>query len=395
VTGAPTTRRRHAGPWLLAATSAVVTAVLCFAGAETWLRLTKPYFTPETMRRASLEYDVAVLARHALPRQAQTLRDAQGRVLARINEDGYRGRPVAIPKPNGVTRIVVLGGSAAFGITATNTEAWPALVERMLRRRHPAVEVVNAAVPGHATWDLVGRLYADVWMLEPDWVLVYEAWNDIKYFPWLAPSHSLLREVRPLPTEDGRSRVRNPFIYYQSALDRLLCHSQLYVRLRRRYWWWRLGEMGLEGLVTGPSEADTSGERYARWYGAWGPRQYAMNLALLAAAARHAGASPVFVTQARLVDASNDATDRRRIAYDFVGLSHDALVRAFADCDRAVHDVARVHDVPVLDLGRQLAGQSQYFEDHVHATRLGNREIARRIARFLESILSAPRRAAA
>lgn len=387
-------RPRVSSAAFLALGTTAVTALVCFVVVETWIRLAKPYFTPDTERRASLEYEVALFARHALPRQAQTLRNGRGERLAHINQDGYRGARVAIPKPAGTTRVVVLGGSAAFGITASDAEAWPALVERILRRRHPGVEVVNAATPGHATWDALGRLYAEIWMLEPDYVVVYEAWNDIKYFRSLAPERSLLRSMRPPPTADDGVHVRNPFIYYQGWLDRLLCHSQFYVRLRRRYWWWRLGDMGLEGLLVGPAEAANSGEGLPTAYGPWGPRQYALDLRLIAAASRHIGATPVFITQARLVDADNGDAERRRIAYGFVGLSHDGVVRAFADCDRAMRDVADAEGIPFFDLGGALAGKSEYFEDHVHATARGNRVIGRRVARFLEPVLSHRRGAA-
>ena len=44
------------------------------------------------------------------------------------------------------------------------------------------VEVINAGIPGHTSGDSLGRLYTEIWQWKPDYVIMYEAWNDIKYF---------------------------------------------------------------------------------------------------------------------------------------------------------------------------------------------------------------------
>src|SRR5690349_343503 len=63
---------------------------------------------------------------------------------AGLNRWGYRG-PVVGRKQPGETRIVVLGGSTAFGYGVTWSEAAPAVLERQLNTRHPdhPVSVVN------------------------------------------------------------------------------------------------------------------------------------------------------------------------------------------------------------------------------------------------------------
>lgn len=375
----------------LAILSTVVTAVACFSAGEIWMRFSKPHMTPDTERAASLEYEVSLFARHVLPQKPQTTRSSDGTVQYDINALGYRGRSFAVPKPKGVIRIIVLGGSAAFDMNATEGQDWPHLVEEHLRQAgHDHVEVINAGTPGHATWDVLGRLYSEIWMLQPDYVLVYEEWNDIKDFGWLSPSRSLLRGFRPppgQPTRDG-VMVENPFIYYSGPVDRLLCHSQLYTRLRRRYWWWRLGQIGLEGLVTGPSESMGTEDKYPDTYEPWGPRQYQLNLRLIAAAARDVGATPIFLTQARLVTGSNDEGERKRIRFDYVKLSYEGLVRAFADCDRAIHDAAASEGVSVLDVSRALGGRSEFFTDHVHTSPAGSRAIAGTVGDFLVERLS-------
>jgi acyl-CoA thioesterase-1 len=64
--------------------------------------------------------------------------------------------------PPGAVRIVVLGDSLAAGLGLAADEAFPAVVERLLRGRGHEVEVVNAGVSGDTSAGGLARL---------DWVL--------------------------------------------------------------------------------------------------------------------------------------------------------------------------------------------------------------------------------
>lgn len=382
----------------LALASTAISALLCLVLGEIWMRTFRSHISPASERAASLQYEPSVVSRNALPREVQTTRDSDGRVMYRINQLGYRGRDIAIPKPHGTTRVVVLGGSSAFDVGALDGRDWPHQVERILRRKgFRNVEVVNAALPGYATWDMLGRFYAEIWMLEPDYVLSYESWNDIKYFPWLTPHQPLARGYLPPPTvmTSAGPRVANPFIYYSGWLDRLLCHSQLYTHLRRRYYWWRLGQIGLEGLLTGPPDERPDGSSYPAAFEAWGPRQYEMTLRLLVSAARDAGAIPILATQARLVTDTTSPEDRKRISYDYVRLSHEAIVRAFAACDAAIYEVGKQTSAHVIDVSSALSGRSDLFSDHVHTTAKGSRAIAKLVGEQLALVMPRPVRHAA
>jgi hypothetical protein len=280
----------------------------------------------------------------------------------------------------------VLGGSSAFDIDAVEGQDWPSIAERHLHRLgHQRVEVINAATPAHASWDNLGRLYAEIWMFEPDYLLLYNAYNDIHYFSWVGPDQSLLRGYRPPAPLDGRGRnsplarrgdlqlMDRPDIYYRGTLDRLASHSQIYVRLRARYFEWKLQK--------NRPRSDT--------FSPWGPRQYGLHLALIADAARNIGAEPVFVVQARMVTADN--TPEEIASYggilDTYGLTHGALVRAFEACDRELAEVAARKAVPVLDLSSRFSGERELFVDHVHTTALGSRRFGEAVGDFLARLL--------
>lgn len=369
---------------LVACLSVLITTTVVVAAAEVYLRLTRAHVNADTLRAKSLEYEATLFSRYAFPQMLQRKHATpSGDVV--INPRGYRGQLFAIPKPPGTVRVVMLGGSSLFDMYAKEGQDWPHLIESNLRSRgYGNVEVINAGTPGHATPDILGRFYSEIWMFEPDYLLVYESWNDIKYFHRLDPQHSLLRLWRPARVDGHGSGylLSNPFMYYSGWSDRLLSHSQIYVRLRDLYLQWRIGRPRVEGIVTSSNLHND--------YSDYGPRQFALNLHLLAAAARHVGAKPVLLTQARLVTPFNTPAEREQIAYEFVNLSHEALLRAFADCDTAILSVARANSVPVLDLSRMFSGQSALFEDHVHTTTAGSNALALATADFLQTMLRKP-----
>lgn len=105
-------------------------------------------------------------------------------------------------------------------------EDWPRQVGRKLREAgFPKVEVINAGIMGHTSLESVGRLFTEGFTFEPDYVVIYNAWNDIKY---LSSPKTVLRTLQPSLQEF------DPRVQYSSTLDRWLCEvSRLYTVLRR------------------------------------------------------------------------------------------------------------------------------------------------------------------
>jgi hypothetical protein len=73
--------------------------------------------------------------------------------LAIVNEQGFRGDPVAMPNPPGTFRIVCLGDSQTFGNGCGEGESWPAALQAELSARPAAqhIEVMNCGVGGYET----------------------------------------------------------------------------------------------------------------------------------------------------------------------------------------------------------------------------------------------------
>ncbi len=95
-----------------------------------------------------------------------------------LNNAGFRGKHVEIPKPPGRYRILCVGGSTTEeGSLDDNT--YPALLEKKLAAAFPnnAIEVVNCGISGTDTAAHLMQ-FADYLALQPDLLIMYEGVND-------------------------------------------------------------------------------------------------------------------------------------------------------------------------------------------------------------------------
>jgi lysophospholipase L1-like esterase len=101
---------------------------------------------------------------------------------ARANALGYRGPVVEIPKPPGVFRIVLLGGSTTHGWGVDDGGTIDAAMRRILAAERPDLrtEVVNLGFDGYDSYRLFERLHHDGLRLAPDLVIVHEGINDVR-----------------------------------------------------------------------------------------------------------------------------------------------------------------------------------------------------------------------
>jgi lysophospholipase L1-like esterase len=339
---------------------------------EIFMRLTTGtrYQTPAELKAKSVEVKPSIFTRYVLPREDRTYDGWEGGKW-HINRHGYRGRDFSSDKPEGIVRIIVYGGSSVFDPSSDEGEDWPHGIETLLKERgFGNVEVINAGISGHASFDSVGRLFAEGHLFDPDYVLLYNAWNDMEYFQWKEP---LLRKYSPYEEEN------NPFTQYQSWLDRLLCeYSQLYLMLREKYYKLKL-RPSLEGKIPEGEYSSKIDER--------GLNQYALNVRTFVDLARNIGAVPILVTQARLVTPDNTAEQKRRIKYERHLLTHEAVCEAYESMDGILKQVAREKNVPLVDASKELTGKDELFKDHVHLRRKGSKDLAEVIADNMERLL--------
>lgn len=130
-----------------------------------------------------------------------------------INAQGYRGAPWSRDKRAGVQRVVLLGGSTAFGHGASDDAHTPAAAMEAALNAGSRMrwEVLNAAVMTYDSRQELVQLTTELVHYAPDWVVVLDGWNDFYHAGLEAPDrplfHLMHREVERALAR-GRDRLR-------------------------------------------------------------------------------------------------------------------------------------------------------------------------------------------
>lgn len=152
--------RAHAAHALLAA-GAVALVALAVLAAEMVARFSSP------------DYLVATRGLHAYSdvygwaMRPRTSAIVGGRRVT-VNERGYRGRALRVPRAPGLTRAVVLGDSIAFGLDVGDEETFSSQIDR----RDNGIEVANLGVQGYGPDQSLLVLEREGLRLEPDIVVL-------------------------------------------------------------------------------------------------------------------------------------------------------------------------------------------------------------------------------
>lgn len=174
---------------------------------------------------------------------------------------GLRDRVRAIPKPEGVYRILVLGDSVTYGSGVGADRTFPSRLEARLTDRATRTEVVNAAVSGYTTYNELHWYLARGRTFEPDLVVLAVCLNDVVN-PRLHWDHTRI----PVVPEEAIPNHAYDRQHVQPRLARLLDPRQLarsHPSPLRRSQLFGLVESRLAGRATREELAGTPEERSA------------------------------------------------------------------------------------------------------------------------------------
>ncbi len=134
-----------------------------------------------------------------------------------LASSGFRGPERARMKPVGTQRVIVLGGSTAFGMNASGDGAiFTARLEQRLAKQAAAtgttIEVWNCGVIGYDSTQELVLLATELVDVAPDVVLFFDGWNDFRGSGMLADANEAL--LHPKFTENDRylARRTEPFV---------------------------------------------------------------------------------------------------------------------------------------------------------------------------------------
>jgi lysophospholipase L1-like esterase len=368
----------HSRKSLIAFTALIAIGLLLILG-EIGVRLfvESSGISPDIYRQQSLHYEPALFARHIFQAKVHSAQNAFGNKKGLhwdINDKGYRGPNFEEIKPKNTIRIIVYGGSAVFDTRTDKYSDWPRLVEKNLREAgFTQIEVINAGIPGHTAVESVGRLFTEGFRFSPDYVLLYNAWNDMKYFN--APQ-SFLRTVKPL-LHQFDYRIHNI-----NWLDRWLCNTSHLYNILRRVYFKKKTKIGREGIISSEARQDSESILQPLQF-----RQYQLAVEMFVDLARNIGALPILITQARMVHPDNTDEQRKRIDYHHVGLDHDGILKTFSRQDAIIKDVGIRKKVTVFDASQEFSSKDWAFFDHVHFEPEGSQAMGQFISSKIQEVL--------
>jgi lysophospholipase L1-like esterase len=97
-----------------------------------------------------------------------------------LNDEGFRGAPIAADRRAGGLRVACIGDSWTFGMNVNQDQTYPARLETLLKERAPAsdVDVMNFGVLGYSSFQGLELLKRRVIALRPDVLVIGFGMND-------------------------------------------------------------------------------------------------------------------------------------------------------------------------------------------------------------------------
>jgi lysophospholipase L1-like esterase len=299
-----------------------------------------------------------------------------------VDSHGFLARDKGLlwGKDNGEIRIATIGGSTTANVNLSFDENWPGQLGALLQQALPGktIRVINAGVPGFDTTQSIGNLALRVMPFNPDVVVIYHAYNDLK-------------AIRPnIAYNPDYSHVhRRPYGFHKEPpwLIRLLNRNMFYVRMRNKY-------RQLQALST-PAGAKDEQQRL-RAVPVLAARTFEQHLQALVAIAQAGGAKVVLSSYATLHDPQRDYSDRRVVgalsamqkqelyglAHFTTGLTLNGIFEGIKQYNEIIKVVAKRNNTGWVDNAALIPHETEYFVDRVHFTPRG-------AARMAENLLPA------
>lgn len=126
-------------------------------------------------------------------------------------------------------------------------------------------------------------------------------------------------------------------------------------------------------------------------FGPWGPKQYLLNLELIAKVASFVGAELVLCNQAHLAIKNGAGSGQERgekYASTILKLPHEETMRAFDAVYQSVDKVAENRGSLVVDMNEALSGRSEYFRDGIHFSLAGSQAAAALVTTAIEPLVA-------
>lgn len=307
------------------------------------------------------------------------LHGVTGHNVFSINNLGFRGDPVAVPKPDKEFRIFIVGGSTAECLYLDDTQALNSVLQTELKIHGPmrfaGVRVYNAAKSGDRSDDHIAMITQKILHLQPDMIIVFAGVND------------LLAAMRGYDFAHRASPVGN-----QLGLNLILRMAATEFQLPRRLDYVVSEFVGRERRVMEQIKA-TSDYREKAKLAMAAPETsvrpsvdleaYRINLRTIAGALQSQNVPLIFMTQASTWNSAIDPAAKAwhwLINVNGTRYREDQMDQALEEYNDVMREVARNNGIRLYDLAQRLPKSLAYMYDDVHFNTNGVRVATEQLA---------------
>jgi lysophospholipase L1-like esterase len=281
------------------------------------------------------------------------------------NSLSYRNDEFTLEKPNGVYRIVALGGSSTYDVSIKdNAATFTAQLEQLLKEDYgyQNVQVINAGVPGYNSWEILINLEFRVLDLDPDLVIIYEGTNDV---------HARL--VEPSAYRGDDSGRRQPWqappvpLWEHSTLLRILSRMTNFTR-----------QVSVDDFVSSPT--------FLSW-----PYEYRLSDNDVDPAEILEDNPPVYfrrnlenmiaISEEHNIDILFSTWAYSPYLDDYASKAY--YQQGFEENNNVVREVADRHHIPLFDFAAVMPQDAKYWADGRHVNEAGALAKARLFAEFI------------
>ena len=344
--------------------STLLTFFLLEIGARVWLSyLTTPDQYDRYVLFTSLDAKEYAWKPHPYLAYYPTPNYQKG--LTSHNSLGYRNDEFSLEKPEGVYRIVALGGSSTYDVSIKdNDKTFTAQLEKLLNEEYgyENVQVINAGVPGYNSWEILGNLEFRALDLDPDLVIIYEGTNDV---------HARLVEPSAYSGDDlGRRQAWQAprvALWEHSALLRIVSRTMNITR-----------QVSVDDFVSAPTYVSWPFESRlkdvnldpAEILKENPPIYFRRNLENMSAIAKEHDVQILFSTWAHSPNLNDYA-------------SQEYYQQGFQENNDVVKEVAADQQAPLFDFADVMSQDAIYWADGRHVNEAGALEKARLFAEYI------------
>ncbi len=282
------------------------------------------------------------------------------------------------PKAANEIRIAVIGASTTASLNLSYEENWPGHLGFLVQNALPGqkVTIINAGVPGFNTAQSIGNLALRVIPFNPNVVIIYHAYNDLKAIKKnsvFKPDYSHIH-LKPY----GQHKQPNFF-------KRCLNHSMFYVRVKNSY----RNLINKKKLVKQVIDAK-KGENRLSDIPPEAVRTFEQHLRALVAIAEVGGAKVILSSFATLHDPTLDYTDGEMIKKlsklkktELGSILHftphlklSTIFKGIRQYNDVLKTIGQQEKIGWVDNALLIPNDEKYFVDRVHFSKNGARLMA-------------------